>query len=100
MVRRVGFQLQAQGPYLRAVRGGSIFLVLPDLVEVVLVQLAYKASKITVFEMFGQNGLGELLVLLSEAWLASAAHDVQVRGGLRTYLEHHKTIAFVSPSYN
>jgi hypothetical protein len=34
-----------------------------DFVEVVLVQLSYKTGEVTVFEMLGQDSLGELLVL-------------------------------------
>lgn len=49
--------------YLFTVRRLTIFLTLPDLVEVVFVQLPDEASKVAVFEMFRQNGLGELLVL-------------------------------------
>lgn len=36
---------------------------MPDLVEVILVQLADETGKVAVFEMFGQDGFGESLIL-------------------------------------
>jgi hypothetical protein len=36
---------------------------MPDFMEVIFVQLTNKAGEITVFEVFGEDGLGELLVL-------------------------------------
>jgi hypothetical protein len=36
---------------------------MPDLVKVVLVQLAHKTGKVAVFEVLGQDVFGELLVL-------------------------------------
>ena len=36
---------------------------MPDLVEVILVELADEAGEVAMLEMFGQDGLGESLVL-------------------------------------
>jgi len=38
-------------------------IVLPDLVEVILVQLADETCKVGVFEVFGEDGFREFLVL-------------------------------------
>jgi len=49
---------------IRSVRRRRIvFVVLSDLMEVILVQLTDETCKVAVLEVFGQNGLGELLVL-------------------------------------
>jgi hypothetical protein len=44
-------------------RCSSFFIVLPYFVEIVLVQLPYKAGKIAVFEVFRKNGFCEFFVL-------------------------------------
>ena len=67
--------------YPRAIWGVAIlFIVMPDFMEVVLVQLADKARKVAVLEMLRQNGLGEAFVLayiLSK--FATASHVDQKR---------------------
>lgn len=44
-------------------RWSAIFIVLPDLVEVVLVELTDEAGKVAVLEVFREDGLGKLFVL-------------------------------------
>ena len=41
----------------------SFFIVVPNFMEIILVQLSDEARKIAMLEMFRENGLGELLVL-------------------------------------
>ena len=41
----------------------TLLIVVPDLVEVILVQLADETSEVAVFEMLGQDGFGESLIL-------------------------------------
>jgi hypothetical protein len=49
---------------IRAIwRWSIVFVVLSDLVEVILVQLSDEASKIAMLEVFGEDQLGEFLVL-------------------------------------
>lgn len=51
-------------PYILPIRRLSILLVvLADLVEIVLVELAHKTGEVAVLEMLGQDGLGEFLAL-------------------------------------
>lgn len=51
-------------PYILSVRRLAVLLViLTDFVEIVFVQLAHETGEIAVFEMLGQDGLGELLAL-------------------------------------
>jgi hypothetical protein len=42
-----------------------LLIVLPYLVEIIFVQLANKACKVAVFEMFRKNRLREFLILLT-----------------------------------
>jgi hypothetical protein len=44
-------------------RWSIVFVILSDLVEVILVQLSDEASKIAMLEVFGEDQLGEFLVL-------------------------------------
>ncbi len=41
----------------------TLFVVVSHLVEVVFVELAHKAGEVAMFEMFGQDRLGEPLIL-------------------------------------
>ena len=50
--------------YSGAIRGLPIFfVVVPDFVKIVLVQLADKAGEVAVLEMLGEDVFGKLLVL-------------------------------------
>lgn len=40
-----------------------ILVIVSDLVKIILVELPHEAGEIAMFEMFGENGFGELLVL-------------------------------------
>jgi hypothetical protein len=51
-------------PYILSVRRLAVFLVvLADFVKIVLVKLAHETGEVAVLEMFGQDGLRELLAL-------------------------------------
>lgn len=50
--------------HARAIRRSpAFFVVVPYFVEVVFVQLPYKAGKVAVLEMLGKDMFGKLLVL-------------------------------------
>lgn len=55
-----------RGTNISAIRRLAILFVVSDFVEVVLVQLSYETGEVTVFEMLGQDSLGELLVLFTQ----------------------------------
>ena len=40
-----------------------LFIVMPDLVEIILVELSNETCKVAVLEMFGQYRLGESFIL-------------------------------------
>lgn len=98
--KQVKIQSKVSEAYLRTIRRCSILLILPDFVKVILVELADETRKIAVFKVFGKNSLGEFLILPSEIWLEYADSVIGLRRGSKTYLQHHKTIAFVSPPNN
>lgn len=53
-----------EGKYYRcAVWRLSVLVIMPDFVEVVFIKLPYKAGKVAVLEVFGQNRLGEPFIL-------------------------------------
>lgn len=54
---------QGDDTNLGTVRRLAILLILPDFVEIILVELPNKAGKVAVLEMFRQYGLREFLVL-------------------------------------
>ena len=62
-----------------------------DFVEVILVQLADEAREVAVFEMFGQDGFGESLIL-------RRVRIAKPRCAGGTHLENHETVPFVAPS--
>ena len=68
---------------------------MPDLVEVVLVQLADKAGEIAVLKVLWQDGLGEPLVLGVKSDRA-----VDTRSLFQSHLQHDKAIPFVTPSHD
>lgn len=90
--------------YLRAIWGDSIFLVLPDFVEVIFIQLANKAGKVAMLEVFRKNMLCELLVLSSGSLLVNTSLTVvKMEGcgwawGPGAHLQYNETCAVVSPS--
>ena len=45
----------------------TLFIVVSHLVEVVLVELAHEAGEVAMFEMFGEDRLGESFVLRRES---------------------------------
>lgn len=49
-----------------------IFIVLPNLVEIILVQLADETREVAVLEVLGEDGFREFLVLFLESAIAPA----------------------------
>lgn len=45
----------------------TLFIVVPHLVEIILVELAHEAGEVAMFEMFGKDRLGEPLILHRES---------------------------------
>ena len=79
-------------------RLATLLVILADFVEIVLVELAHKAGKIAVLEMFGQDGLGEFLTL-------HPAESVECDRRiffffLATYLQDDETVPFVPPAHD
>lgn len=75
------------------------FIVMPDLVKVIFIELANKACKIAVLEMLGQYGLCEFFVL--EEWSIVESHlpfdtGVNILRGRQSYRRHHPTARLVS----
>ena len=73
----------------------TLFIIVSHLVEIVLVELAHEAGEIAVFEMFGQDGLGESFILRG-----GSARVVD--GGLSVFshFEYYKASAIVAPPYD
>ena len=55
----------AKGAYIRSVwRLTRVFVILANFVEVVFVELAHKAGKVTVFEVFRKDGFCKFFALM------------------------------------
>lgn len=49
-----------------------LFIILPDFMEIVFIQLPYKAGKVAVLEVLRKNRLGKLFVLFAQSVIAIA----------------------------
>lgn len=64
-----GTQLHIEERYMHVAyiltvwRLSILLIVLPDLVEVIFVELTYETRKVAVFKMFWQDGFGKFLAL-------------------------------------
>jgi len=70
---------------------------MPHFVEVILVKLADETCKVTVFEVFRQDRLGELLILLP---MCERGCSVNVGGYGDAYLQYHEAVAICAPPYH
>ena len=79
----------------------AILIVVSHFVEVVFIQLADEAGKIAVFEVFGQDGFGESLVLRGR-WSVIRFPASQLSSGrpCTTYFEHDKASTVITPSHD
>lgn len=75
-------------------RCAPVFIVMPNLVEVVFVELSHKTRKVAVLEMLWKDVFRKLLVLL---WCQRVVFQLR---SAKSYLKNHKAVAFISPSYN
>lgn len=74
----------------------ALLVVVPHFVEVIFVQLAYKACEIAMLEVFRQDGFGESLVLRSVSGAALEARLLR----MKSHLEHNKASAIVPPTHD
>ena len=57
--------METRATYTSAIgRHAALFIIVPDFVEVVFVELTHETGKVAVLEVLGQDVLCELLVLL------------------------------------
>ena len=78
--------------HARAIRGlASLFIVMPHLVEVILIQLPDKASEIAMLEVLRKDGFGESFVLYGgHPQLRSRMQAWEILPlGLRNFPHHH-----------
>ncbi len=62
---------------------------MPDLVEVILVQLADETGEVAVFEMLGQDGFGESLILRQVKFATIAVYPGELLRERRNCLLRH-----------
>lgn len=77
-------------------RWAVVLVVLPDLVEVIFVQLPDKARKVAVLEVFWEDQLGEFLVLP----LVSVSCGGMWCQPSIAHLQNHKALSAFSPAYD
>ena len=76
-------------------RCASFFVVVPDFVEVVFVQLPDEAREVAVLEVFRKDVFREFLVLFLRSELGLCLFC-----GAETCLEHDEAVAFIAPSHH
>ena len=72
----------------------ALFIVVPDFVEVIFIELPNKAGKVAMLEVFREDGLGEAFIL------DEPSEPVGAPSNKKAHLQHDKAFLIVTPSHD